>query len=102
MSVLMVLRVPAEAEGIKKAAQDNKDALVGISERAKGRGAIHHAFYAGEGEVLVVDEWDSSESFQAFFADEAPNIGSLMQAAGAQGEPGPPRFYEKLELGDEF
>jgi len=102
VSVLMVLRVPADPEALKQAAQENRDALLGISERAKGRGAIHHDFYAGTGECVVVDEWDSPESFQSFFEEEGANIGSLMAAAGVQGEPGRPQFYEKLSLGDEF
>jgi hypothetical protein len=98
----MVLRVPADAEALKRAAQEDRDAFLGIAERAKGRGAIHHDFYAGDGECFVVDEWDSPESFQGFLEDEGANIGSLMAAAGVQGEPGPPQFYEKLSLGDEF
>lgn len=102
MSVLMVLRVPADPERLKQAAQENRDTFLGIAERAKGRGAIHHDFYAGDGECFVVDEWDSPESFQSFFEEESGNIGPLMAAAGVQGEPGPPQFYEKLSLGDEF
>jgi hypothetical protein len=101
VSVLVVLRVPADAEGIKRATEENRETFLAIADRAKGRGAIHHAFYAGDGEVLIVDEWDSAESFQSFFQDESPNIGPLMEAGGAQGEP-EARFYEKLSLGDEF
>ena len=101
MSVLVVLRIPVDADGIKRATEENREGFLAISERARGRGAIHHAFYAGDGEVLIVDEWDSAQSFQSFFQDEGANIGPLMAAAGAQGEP-EPRFYEKLSLGDEF
>ena len=38
VSVLMVLRVPADPEALKQAAQENRDALLGISERAKRLG----------------------------------------------------------------
>lgn len=102
MSVLMVLRVPADADALKRATEQDRDAFLGIAERAKERGAIHHDFYGGDGECLVVDEWDSPESFQAFFEAEGANIGQLMAAAGVQGEPDAPQFYEKLSLGDEF
>ena len=103
MSVLMVLPVQTDGETFQRVASENADSIKGIAERAKGRGAIHHAFYAGDdGKVYVVDEWDSPESFQAFFAEEAPNIGPLMQQAGVQGEPGPAQFYRKLDTPDEF
>jgi hypothetical protein len=102
MSVLMILRVPAEAANLEQAVEQNRDLLLGIAERAKGRGAIHHDFYAGDGEVIVVDEWDSPESFHGFFEAEGENIGQLMAAAGVQGQPGPPAFYSKLDLGDAF
>lgn len=102
MSVLMVLKIPVDAAGIERVAQEQGDQLKGVAQQGKASGAIHHAFYEGDGEVIVVDEWDSPESFQAFFEAEGENIGQLMAAAGARGEPGPPSFYRKLETGDDF
>src|SRR3954447_16310039 len=102
MSVLMVLRIPVNAADMERIAQEQGDHLKGISQRAKERGAIHHAFYEGDNGCVVVDEWDSPESFQGFFEAERGNIGQLMAAAGAQGEPAPPTFHRKLELGDDF
>jgi hypothetical protein len=102
MSVLVILRVPTDAATFQRVASDNADAMNGISERSRGRGAIHHAFYEGDGEVLVVDEWDKAESFESFFADEGPNIGPLMAQAGVEGPPPPPTFYRKLDTPDEF
>ena len=67
-----------------------------------GGAGDHKEVYAGDGECLVVDEWGSPESFQGFYEPQGEAIGSLMAAAGVQGEPGPPQFYEKLSLGDEF
>ena len=101
MSVLMVLRIPVDPDAFERAAGENQELLNGISERAKGRGAINHAFYRGSEGVVVVDEWDRPESFQAFFDAEGENIGQLMAAAGA-GEPAPPTFHEKISVGDEF
>ena len=102
MSVLMVLKIPVDAAGMERAANEQGDHLKGIAGRAKERGATRHAFYEGNGEVIVVDEWDSPESFQAFFEAEGENIGQLMAAAGATGEPAPPTFYRKLDTGDDF
>jgi heme-degrading monooxygenase HmoA len=99
---MMMLRIPADAAGMKRVASEGGDDLRAVAGRAKDRGAIHHAFYEGDGEVVVIDEWDSPESFQAFFEAEGENIGKLMATAGAQGEPSPPTFYRRLELGDEF
>lgn len=102
MSVLMVLRIPVDAASMERAAAEHSELLQGIAGRAKEHGAIHHAFYEGDDGVVVVDEWDSPESFQAFFEAEGQNIGQLMGAAGATGEPAPPRFHRKLSTGDDF
>jgi Antibiotic biosynthesis monooxygenase len=100
MSVLMVLRLQVDPDAFRKVADENADAMRDISHRGKDRGAIHHAFFAGDGEVLVVDEWNDAESFQAFFDEEGPNIGPLMESAGAQMDA--PRFYEKVDTADVF
>jgi len=102
MSVLMVLKMPVDAEGLKRVAGEKGDALQEVEQASREAGAIHHAFYAGDDGVMVVDEWDSQASFESFFEAQGPKIGELMQAAGAQGAPGAPQFYEKLALGDEF
>jgi hypothetical protein len=99
---MMILRIPVDATGLEKASQEHSDLMKGIAERAQGRGALHHDFYEGDGEVLVVDEWENPEAFQGFYEAEGANIGQLMQAAGAQGTPAPPTFHRKLSLGDEF
>lgn len=101
MSYLMVMRVNVNPDDFERVAGENADSMRGISQRGKDLGAIHHAFYAGDGEILVVDEWDSPESFQKFFEAEQPNIGPLMQAAGAQSEP-QISFYRKVESADAF
>ena len=102
MSYLMLLHIPVDGAGLKRAAEEHGELLRGIAGRAKEHGAIHHDFYEGDAEVIVVDEWDSPESFQAFFEAEGENIGQLMAAAAASGEPAPPLFYRKMSLGDQF
>jgi hypothetical protein len=100
MSVKMILRIPVDPAAMQRAAGEN-DAFLGIAQHARENGAIHHEFWAGNGEVLAVDEWESAEAFQAFWDNQGQNIGQLMAAAQAS-EPAPPDFYEKMSLGDEF
>jgi hypothetical protein len=57
-----------------------------LAEKAKSMGALHHRYMAGDGKVLVIDEWESAEGFQEFFAGQA-EIPELMQEAGVQGPP---------------
>jgi len=98
----MTLRIPADRATVERAVEQERDVFFGITERSKTAGAIHHSFYADGNEVLVIDEWPNPESFQAFFEAEGENIGKLLAAAGIEGPSGPPVFYDKLELGDEF
>jgi heme-degrading monooxygenase HmoA len=101
MSVLLTLRVPVQTDNFARAAEEHNELFRSIAADARGRGCIHHDFYAGDGEVVVVDEWESAEAFQSFYEDQGPRIGELMAAAQA-GQPAPPMFYEKLSLGDQF
>jgi heme-degrading monooxygenase HmoA len=100
MSVYMSLRVKADPARLEEVARDQHDLLMAIAERAKGQGAIHHTFAATDGDVVVMDEWESEGAFQRFFESD-PDIPKLMQAAGASGEP-EINFYRPLKLGDEF
>jgi heme-degrading monooxygenase HmoA len=100
MSVYMSLRVKADADRLAKAAAENQEMLQAIAARARDKGCIHHRFARQDGDVLVIDEWDSEDSFWSFFKAD-PDVPKLMQAAGAEGEP-QVMFFEPLSLGDEF
>ena len=52
--------------------------------RASG-GGIHHRFAVSDGFVLVVDEWESAERFQKFFAN--PDLQALIARSGAAPQP---------------
>jgi hypothetical protein len=101
MSVKMILRISVDPAEMERAAQEGGDTFKGIAEHARANGATHHEFWAGDGEVLAVDEWDSPEAFQAFFEAKGQDIGQLMSSAGAS-QPDEPRFYRKMSLGDDF
>jgi hypothetical protein len=102
MSVLMMLRIPMDPDRFEQASAEHAETMKGIAGRGRERGAIHHAFYAGDNEVIVVDEWDSAENFEAFFESEQDAIGGLMQAMNAEGQPGAPAFHRRLDTPDAF
>jgi heme-degrading monooxygenase HmoA len=100
MSVLMTLRIKADGQKLKDFAARERGIMHRIVDHAKSHGCQHHQFYAGDGEILVVDEWESAGGFQAFF-DSNKDVPRLMQESGAEGEP-EIAFWEPLEIGDEF
>jgi quinol monooxygenase YgiN len=101
VSVYMSLRVKADRAKLEElAAGEWKERLQAISQRGKSMGAIHHRFAAANGEIVVMDEWESREQFERFF-NGTPEIAEFMQAVGVQSEP-EISFYEPLATGDEF
>lgn len=101
MSVMMGMVIEADPARFEQAAKDNKELIDSVAARAKQAGAISHRFYAGDGELLVVDEWPDEASFLGFFESSAPEIGKLMSEAGATAQP-TPRFWRALDTSDAF
>jgi heme-degrading monooxygenase HmoA len=101
MSVYVSMRINADRGRFDEVAAANREKMREITERSKTMGAIHHRFAAtDDGQVVVMDEWESREQFQSFF-EGSPDIGELLQQAGVQGPP-EISFYEPLTVGDEF
>lgn len=100
MSVIVIGRFKADPANLKKVFAERAADFKAVSEEAKGVGAVHHRFAAGDGEVLILDEWNNAESFHKFFGGNT-TIAEIMQAAGVQG---PPEFqiYEALDSPDLF
>jgi hypothetical protein len=102
MSYIVMLKMPGiTREAFERVANDNADAMKGISDRSKEAGAIRHTFAEGDEGMVVIDEWDDPANFQRFFESEQESIGPLMQQAGATGEP-EWHFYEKVDSPDAF
>jgi heme-degrading monooxygenase HmoA len=101
MAVLMTLRLQGDPSKVEEYASQNQDKMAEIAERGRAAGATSHRFYGSDdGTILVVDEWDSPESFRAFFeADE--DIPAMMQSVGVTSEP-EVTFWRKLTTYDEF
>ena len=87
MSVVVIARfaVPDLAKA-KRALASNPALLEEITEDAKRLGAQHHRFLEGDGELIVLDEWDDPAAFRKFFEGN-PKVARITDAAGVQGPP---------------
>jgi hypothetical protein len=66
--------------------QGNAALLEEITEDTKAGGLIHHTFVAGEGELVVIDEWTTAEQFQSFFEGNV-KVAKVMESVGVTGPP---------------
>jgi hypothetical protein len=100
MSVMVIGRMQVEPANVAKLWAERKADFEDTAKRAEAAGALHHRWGFGDGEVVIIDEWNDAESFQTFFSS-SPMVADLMQAAGVQG---PPEFtiVEAKQAPDEF
>jgi len=85
VGTLIVMTVPGDTAQFEAFMAANRDRVAQLSENAKASGCLGHRFAVGDGQVVVVDEWESAEQFQAFIS--SPDIQAVMGEMGAQGEP---------------
>lgn len=100
MSVMMTMWVQGDPGKLEEHAAANAEEMRSIVDSAKSHGLIAHRFYGSDGQIMVVDEWPDEQSFQSFFQENQSRIEPMMQAVGAQSEPGI-NFWRKLDTGDE-
>ncbi len=101
MTVLMTFRVKGDIARLEQLAAESPDTLPSIGEKAKQFGVISHRFYGNDdGEIMVLDEWESAEGFQRFF-ESSPEIPQLMGSVGVTDQP-EVKFWRKLETHDEI
>jgi len=86
MSVLVIGRMPVDTANVEQLWKERPADFEAVAAEAKTVGAIHHRWGFGNGELVIIAEWDSVESFQKFF-ESNETIPQLMQAAGVQGQP---------------
>jgi quinol monooxygenase YgiN len=96
----MSLRVKADAGKLEQYAKEHPDLMHKITDDAKSLGCIHHTFASENGDVVVMDEWESREAFEKFF-DDNQDVGKIMQDMGVQAPP-EIHFYKPLDTGDQF
>jgi quinol monooxygenase YgiN len=80
MSVHVTVKMSGNVDVFTKSLQERGDEFAAIGERAKPAGAIHHRFAVGPDYVVVVDEWDTAEHFEAFFSD--PSLQAFIGEVG--------------------
>jgi heme-degrading monooxygenase HmoA len=100
MSVVIIAKLHVDPAKLEELFMSRKDVFQSVSERGKSAGAVHHQFLAGDGEVLIVDEWPTAEAFNAFFSSQ-PEIEGLMAEGGVQGPP-EVSVYQVMESPDRF
>ena len=85
MSVLVIMNVPGDTATFEAFVAANNDLVLELTEKAKAAGCRGHRFAVGDGEIVVVDDWDTAEAFQAFIS--SPELQQVMGQRGARGEP---------------
>ena len=99
MSVIMCLRIPIDPNRFEDVAQKSSTRLDGIFAKAQAAGVMHHTFCAGDGEVIVLDEWPDEASFTAFFEASSEEIVSMFAEAGMESRP-EPQFWRVIDTAD--
>ena len=101
MSVIVTIRVNADPASFEEHLRGQADTLDRTLELAKRHGVVAHRWYAGDGEVLVADEWPDAESFRTFFAEAQTEIAPFLEAVGVTSPP-EVRFWRVLDTSDAF
>jgi heme-degrading monooxygenase HmoA len=100
MSVIVMLKVKGDPAALEAYAGTHADQMRRIADDGKAKGAVHHLFAAGDGEVVVIDEWPDEASFKKFFSSQA-EIPEVMKGGGTKGTP-EITFLRKLATHDSF
>jgi|tagenome__1003787_1003787.scaffolds.fasta_scaffold18712612_1 hypothetical protein len=88
MSVIVMTRYPGKATDLEAILDEHGEKLRKISDRSRDQGCLHHMFVEDtDGNVLIIDEWDSRESFDTFSAAQQNEIEPIAVAGGVTGPP---------------
>jgi quinol monooxygenase YgiN len=100
MSVLIVGKFQGDTAKFRQALVDRAAGFAQIADTARTAGAIHHRFGAGDGYIIIVDEWESADHFQKFFGN--PDLQAFIGSVGAA--PAPPELIvtEAITSPDQF
>jgi heme-degrading monooxygenase HmoA len=100
MSVVVILNFNCDVEKLETLFVTHEAEFEQIAAAAKGMGALQHRFVAGDGEALIIDEWESAEAFDKFFKSQ-PKIPELMAEADVIGPP-EVNFYRLIDDPGQF
>ena len=100
MPVVVIGKFKADVARFLGVVQTRATDFEAVAAEAKTKGALHHRFVAGEGEAMIIDQWESAEAFESFFSSQ-PVIPQIVAESGVQG---PPEFsfYSPLASPDLF
>jgi hypothetical protein len=100
MSVVITLKFQGDVARFRQALADHADRFAAMAANARASGGIHHRFGVGDGFVLVVDEWETAEHFQKFYAH--PDLQALIAMSGAAPQPPEIAIGEAISSPDEY
>ena len=100
MSVLVIGKFQGDTATFRQAVAERAGEFAKYADMARAAGGIHHRFGTGDGFVLVVDEWETVEHFQKFFAN--PDLQALVAASGAAPQPPEITIAEAISSPDEY
>jgi heme-degrading monooxygenase HmoA len=101
MPVLMTLHAHGDVAALEQRAAADPGGMQAIADKAKAHGCRSHRFYgADDGSMMVVDEWESPEAFNAFF-EASPEIQVMMREIGVTEQP-EVTFWRELDTHDAF
>jgi len=100
MSVLVIGKFQGDTATFRQALTDRAGEFAKIADGARSAGAVHHRFGIGDGFVVLVDEWESAEQFQQFFAN--PDLQAFIGSTGAAPAPPEITITEAVSSADQF
>ena len=100
MSVLIIAKFQGDTATFRKALTERAGEFEKFGAASRPAGSIHHRFGVGDGFVVVVDEWESVEQFQQFFAN--PELQGFIGSIGAAPEPPEMIICEAVASADQF
>lgn len=100
MSVLITAKFQGDTAKFRQALVDRAGEFTKIADVARTEGAIHHRFGIGDGFVLVVDEWQTVEHFERFFAN--PDLQAFIGSVGAEAAPPEVTVTDAITSPDQF
>jgi quinol monooxygenase YgiN len=100
MSVLITLKFTGDTAVFQQALAERAGEFEKHRDSSQAAGGLHHRFGIGDGYVMVVDEWESVEHFQQFFAD--PELQAWIGTVGAAPEPPEMIVAQAISSPDEF
>jgi hypothetical protein len=88
MSILVVGKFHGDTATFRQSLVERAGEYEKFMQMSQAGGAIHHRFGIGDGVVVLVDEWETAEQFEAFFSN--PDLQAFIATIGA--DPGPPEL----------